>query len=79
MAQHNDVIRLAAEQAAEIYERQHNDPQGFFTGVQYGHRLCKIAGVKRELLPPAIVRVILAGRSDIEVMGVCVKGLYKLA
>ncbi len=88
--QHNDVVRLAAEQAAEAYDRQFlKDPAnaalgrqrtyGLFTAAQFGQRLCKFAGVKRKLLPPELVRVILAGRSDITLVDLSLEsGLYKV-
>lgn len=78
MAQ-NDLVRLAAEQAAAQYDIDHSTcGNGLFTGARFGRRLCRFAGIKRKLLPPDLVRVILAGRSDVTAVSTGRDGLYKL-
>lgn len=60
----NDVVSLAAEQAAKSFGG--ND--GMFNGSGFGLAIGRIAGIKGGL-DGLIVRAILAGRSDVEVLG----------
>jgi hypothetical protein len=57
----NDVIRLAMEQATELYG--HNGT--LFNACGFSHRIMKIAGVTG-VLDGRLVRVLLAGRMDVE-------------
>jgi len=66
----NDVIRLAAEQAAKNFERCGTQ----FTGAGFSTALCRIAGTG-EAIDGLVVRALLTGRPDIQPMG-C--GMYTI-
>jgi hypothetical protein len=57
----NDVVRLAALQAADDF----GGHDGTFNAAGFGQALCRIAGVDSSL-DGRIVRALLFGRTDIE-------------
>lgn len=67
----NDLIYLIAERAVKDF----NDPIGnVFNAASFGNHFMKIAG-STGILDGLYVRVMLTGRSDIEILG---GGYYRL-
>jgi NAD(P)-dependent dehydrogenase (short-subunit alcohol dehydrogenase family) len=60
----NDVIRLAAEQASIRF----GSCDGTFNAAGFANTLARIAGLERTDIDGLLVRAILAGRPDIEVL-----------
>jgi hypothetical protein len=59
----NDVIRLAAEEAARNYGNNEN----IFNAAGFSNAIMRIAGLKGAI-DGRLVRILLAGRQDIEIL-----------
>jgi len=62
----NDMVRLAMERAVRAYG---DKGDGLFNSASFSIALTKMAGLESSTVDGHLVRVILAGRSDVQPVG----------